>query len=526
MPPRPPPQGRSISGAREGSSSTGPRPPDAEVVEGSTAAATAADMARREAAAQRGGHSEEPTALRMALRAVRSWLGLSRGGGWMVSLGLFCSAVLWVVCAVGLLDTQGTLVQRTFALLAGALAVLLTPYSGFGFRARAVHAIAPVIPRPIRLVFRDGSTLTLHHRPPHGLPWETGFEPPSSPRGGAPASPWATPVSMRRRSGSDVDAHGGASPLSSMSRDGAALSGLSSQAELACIAEISRALHISPCKGAPDDAETLEVQLVRFIREHGLRPRSIEKKFRAACEYKEKNINNSEVMSVLQPIASTRWMAASEMPDGEWATQYCPIGMHCGFAKNGCPVKIERLGRFDLKGITSTPNYRKKLNAFYLGLVDCLQRRLDQHAADTANLTEGQTYEIFDLAGLGTHMLTFSALNFTKDVLSAFATHYPSSFRKATVINAPGFANGAWRMVSTVLPKSVKEKVNIMGADYMDVLRAELTEEALYWVDAPNEELVHAPRRAGEAVPEPREEAAGAPAVAAIGDSPRDGASP
>ena len=210
MPPRPPPQGRSISGAREGSSSTGPRPPDAEVVEGSTAAATAADMARREAAAQRGGHSEEPTALRMALRAVRSWLGLSRGGGWMVSLGLFCSAVLWVVCAVGLLDTQGTLVQRTFALLAGALAVLLTPYSGFGFRARAVHAIAPVIPRPIRLVFRDGSTLTLHHRPPHGLPWETGFEPPSSPRGGAPASPWATPVPMRRRSGSDVDAHGGA----------------------------------------------------------------------------------------------------------------------------------------------------------------------------------------------------------------------------------------------------------------------------------------------------------------------------
>ena len=91
--------------------------------------------------------------------------------------------------------------------------------------------------------------------------------------------------------------------------------------------------------------------------------------------------------------------------------------------------------------------------------MDCLQRRLDPHAADTANLTEGQTYEIFDLAGLGTHMLTFSALNFTKDVLSAFATHYPSSFRKATVINAPGFANGAWRMVSTVLPKSVKEKV-------------------------------------------------------------------
>ncbi len=60
------------------------------------------------------------------------------------------------------------------------------------------------------------------------------------------------------------------------------------------------------------------MQLVRFIREHGLRPRSIEKKFRAACEYKEKNINNSEVMSVLQPIASTRWMAVRHFLDTSW----------------------------------------------------------------------------------------------------------------------------------------------------------------------------------------------------------------
>eukprot|EP00967_Tisochrysis_lutea_P007047 scaffold8382_cov26-Tisochrysis_lutea.AAC.3 len=57
-------------------------------------------------------------------------------------------------------------------------------------------------------------------------------------------------------------------------------------------------------------------------------------------------------------------------------------------------------------------------------------------------------------------MLTFAALNFTKDVLLAFATHYPTSFRKALVINAPSFVGGAWKLVSTVLPKSVKEKVS------------------------------------------------------------------
>eukprot|EP00967_Tisochrysis_lutea_P007048 scaffold8382_cov26-Tisochrysis_lutea.AAC.4 len=45
------------------------------------------------------------------------------------------------------------------------------------------------------------------------------------------------------------------------------------------------------------------------------------------------------------------------------------------------------------------PQYRKKLNAFYLGLVDCLQRRLDHASVETGKLQ--QTYEIFDLKGLG-----------------------------------------------------------------------------------------------------------------------------
>ncbi len=60
-------------------------------------------------------------------------------------------------------------------------------------------------------------------------------------------------------------------------------------------------------------------------------------------------------------------------------------------------MKIERLGQFDLKGLNATPNSRKKLNAFYLGLVDCLQRRLDATSVESGSLQ--QTYEIFDLAG-------------------------------------------------------------------------------------------------------------------------------
>lgn len=273
---------------------------------------------------------------------------------------------------------------------------------------------------------------------------------------------------------------------------------MASAGELKVIAEVVKNLRANPPPQLPAP-EILEVQILRFVREHGRKASVIEKKYRAAIAWKVENLS-TPIMQVLQPIAESRWMASSEMPDGEWATQFCPIGMHCGFSLSGCPVKIERLGQFDLKGIQQMPQYRKKLNAFYLGLVDCLQRRLDHASVETGKLQ--QTYEIFDLKGLGKDMLTFAALNFTKDVLLAFATHYPTSFRKALVINAPSFVGGAWKLVSTVLPKSVKEKVNIMGSDYAEILHNELSAETLFWIQAPNEHLVHAPRRPGEELPD------------------------
>ncbi len=39
-----------------------------------------------------------------------------------------------------------------------------------------------------------------------------------------------------------------------------------------------------------------------------------------------------------------------------------------------------------------------------------------------------------------------------------------------------------------------------MGSDYTDIVNQELTEEALYWLNAPNEQLVHAPRRPSKQV--------------------------
>ena len=201
----------------------------------------------------------------------------------------------------------------------------------------------------------------------------------------------------------------------------------------------------------PSDEALLTVQLLRFLREHGHKPKLIECCYRKVCwpalpstlalsplvhlslpvsqalEWRLKNLPLDLLEEQYRAVGS-RWLATVEMPHGDWATQHAFIGMHCGFSKGGHPVKIERIGAFDLAGLQRGRNSRQRLNHFYLALVDCLQRRLDQTTLETGKLQ--QTYEIFDMSGMGWQMLTLTTVNFTRDVLGAFATHYPSSFSK------------------------------------------------------------------------------------------------
>lgn len=139
------------------------------------------------------GHAVGPPAPAYSGRRarLRARLGLSRGGGWVVTSGMLCLVLLYAACATGQLDARGPVVQRILALCTLVLALCLTPHSGIGFRAKAARAIAPVIPRPIRVKFLDGSTLMLHERPPHGIasPCLLDREYLDSPAGDGQASP-------------------------------------------------------------------------------------------------------------------------------------------------------------------------------------------------------------------------------------------------------------------------------------------------------------------------------------------------
>jgi len=245
--------------------------------------------------------------------------------------------------------------------------------------------------------------------------------------------------------------------------------------------------------GLPEDDRLLNVQLLRFIREHGNKPSKIEKAYRRALAWRESTL--PEMPAQIETIGE-RWTSAFEMPLGDWATQYYALGMHCGYSNGGHPVKLERIGGINLSDLRKHRDHNRMLKNFYLGLVDCLQRRLDKESVEKGRLQ--QTYEVFDLEGLSSGMLNFTTINFSRDVLGAFSTHYPSSFSKAAIINTPKAFLSIWNVIAAVLPESVRSKVIILGKDWSAELSADLPEEVLAWISAPDSQLVHAPYLPGE----------------------------
>ena len=171
---------------------------------------------------------------------------------------------------------------------------------------------------------------------------------------------------------------------------------LASEAELAVLAEVKRELYkIEPRPALlPEHEPLLDVQLMRFLKEHGPNAGKIVGCFRRALEWRQKALPPG-IPQTEDPLG---WLSASEMVHGEWATKYAYIGIHCGKSKIGCPVKIERLGRYDLAGLQeSDPEFRKKFNQFYLSLIEFLQQRLDRLSLEEGRLV--QTYEVFDMSG-------------------------------------------------------------------------------------------------------------------------------
>ena len=98
----------------------------------------------------------------------------------------------------------------------------------------------------------------------------------------------------------------------------------------------------------------LEIQLLRHLRALG--PSGTAKQtasgWRNAWEWKKANRVHDLVNGLERE--ERRWLAARDLPHGAWATRHLRLGMRCGRARGGHPVKVERMGAYDTAAILAS----------------------------------------------------------------------------------------------------------------------------------------------------------------------------
>ena len=85
--------------------------------------------------------------------------------------------------------------------------------------------------------------------------------------------------------------------------------------------------------------------------------------------------------------------------------------------------------------------------------------------------------------------MTFATFRFAQAVVVAFSQHYPETTARAVLLNVPPLMRRFVNLMNAVLPERVRGRVALLGADYNDVLAAELDAVAIDLIAADHDAL-------------------------------------
>jgi hypothetical protein len=85
---------------------------------------------------------------------------------------------------------------------------------------------------------------------------------------------------------------------------------------------------------------------------------------------------------------------------------------------------------------------------------------------------------VFNLANLS-YSIDFNALNTFKRTVAIDEAYYPERLQHFFMINAPWFFTTIWAMLKPFIDPVTTDKINILGSDYLDVLREHIDDSQI-----------------------------------------------
>ncbi|KAJ3098620.1 hypothetical protein HDU97_003885 [Phlyctochytrium planicorne] len=158
--------------------------------------------------------------------------------------------------------------------------------------------------------------------------------------------------------------------------------------------------------------------------------------------------------------------------------KYCGGGCYHKRDKEGLPIFIERLGRYDAKKLAA----KSQPEAFvdhHVRQSEFVFSTLMKEASERAGKVIEKQTVIFDCAGMGMHQFHMPAFAFLRALADHDSKYYPERLGRLFLVNAPGLFTKVWVMVKKWLDKGVIDKVHILGADAKDVLLQHIDADCL-----------------------------------------------
>lgn len=98
---------------------------------------------------------------------------------------------------------------------------------------------------------------------------------------------------------------------------------------------------------------------------------------------------------------------------------------------------------------------------------------------DSRRLPHGKTVKIVDLEGLSLGDLRSEGFRFISKAGALLAANYPQRLHRAFLVNAPSWWAVAWKLLTPIIPKKVRERMFLFGLKDRERMRAAMLE----WID-------------------------------------------
>ncbi|XP_010768243.1 SEC14-like protein 2 [Notothenia coriiceps] len=156
--------------------------------------------------------------------------------------------------------------------------------------------------------------------------------------------------------------------------------------------------------------------------------------------------------------------------------KYLSGGM-CGHDREGSPVWYDVIGPVDPKGLFLSASKQDFIKS---KIRDCevLQQECDVQSQKLGRNVESITM-IYDVEGLGLKHLWKPAIETYTEILQMFEANYPEGLKRLFVIKAPKLFPVAYNLVKHFLSENTRQKINILGANWQEVLMKYIDAEEL-----------------------------------------------